>query len=444
MSPAAATLNSRKDWLDRALSLFTEVRAGESISALLLALNIFVLLASYYLLKTVRDTLILTQGGAEIKSYSSALMALLLLLVVPAYGAFAARVNRNRLLTGVTLFLISNLLVFYVLGLAGFRVGVPFYLWAGIFNVFITAQFWAFANDVYTEEQGKRLFPLVGVGASLGALLGALMAKSAFGAFNPETAPYSLMLIASVGLGVAILITRSVNRRERSTSTAEKASRAEKPLGKEGGFKLVFTQRYLFLIAVLIMLLNLVNTTGVYLLDKVVTTQFGLETASEAQLQAMIGSFWADFYSWQNLIALLLQLFLVSRVFKYIGIRGALFILPCIALGSYSLFIAVPILSVIRIAKLLENSTDYSIQNTARHALFLPTSREAKYKAKAVIDMFFWRFGDMLQAGVVFVGVQLAFAVQHFAVVNVIFVLIWFGVAAAIAREHRKLSSETV
>ena len=85
---------------------------GESTSALLLTLNIFVLLASYYLLKTVWDTLILTQGGAEIKSYSSALMALLLLLVVPAYGAFAARVNRNRLLTGVTLFLISNLLIF--------------------------------------------------------------------------------------------------------------------------------------------------------------------------------------------------------------------------------------------------------------------------------------------------------------------------------------------
>ena len=142
----------------------------------------------------------------------------------------------------------------------------------------------------------------------------------------------------------------------------------------------------------------------------------------------MIGTFWADFYSWQNLLGLLLQLFLVSRVFKYIGIRGALSILPCIALGSYSLFIALPILSVIRVAKLLENSTDYSIQNTARHALFLPTSREAKYKAKAAIDMFFWRFGDMLQAGVVFAGVQLAFAVQHFAVVNVIFVLIWFGV----------------
>jgi AAA family ATP:ADP antiporter len=82
----------------------------------LLALNIFILLASYYLLKTVRAPLILTQGGAEVKSYSSAVMAILLLLVVPAYGAFATRVSRSRLITWVTLFLISHLVIFYILG----------------------------------------------------------------------------------------------------------------------------------------------------------------------------------------------------------------------------------------------------------------------------------------------------------------------------------------
>ena len=115
-----------------------------------------------------------------------------------------------------------------------------------------------------------------------------------------------------------------------------------------------------------------------------------------------------------------------------------------LVLPVLSLIIFIPILAVIRVAKILENSTDYSIQNTTRHALFLPTSREAKYKAKAAIDTFFWRTGDMLQAGVVFVGVQLAFGISHYAIVNVIFVLIWLGVAVAIAREHRKLSTEEV
>jgi ATP/ADP translocase len=92
-----------------------------------------------------------------------------------------------------------------------------------------------------------------------------------------------------------------------------------------------------------------------------------------------------------NLLGFLIQAFLVSRVFKWIGIRGALFILPIIALGSYSMIALLPILAMVRVAKVVENSTDYSIQNTARHALFLPTSREAKYNAKQAIDAFFWR-----------------------------------------------------
>jgi ATP:ADP antiporter, AAA family len=122
-----------------------------------------------------------------------------------------------------------------------------------------------------------------------------------------------------------------------------------------------------------------------------------------------------------------------------IGVRGALFVLPILALGSYGMITLLPIFAVVRIAKILENSTDYSIQQTTRHALFLPTSREAKYNAKQAIESFFWRAGDLLQAGVVFVGASLAFTVSQFAAVNVVLVLIWLGIVVAIVREHRKL-----
>ena len=433
----------KKGFLDKALSIFSQVKPGESASALLLAANVFLLLASYYLLKTVREALILSESGAEVKSYAAAGQALLLLAVVPAYGAFAGKVNRIRLITWVTLFFISHLGIFYILGVSGVQVGVAFFLWIGIFNVLVIAQFWAFANDVFTEEQGKRLFPLVGVGSSLGAWVGSKTAGQLFEKFDPVAAPYLMMLMAAGGLLVCILISQGVNRRERQAASA-----AEAPLGKEGGFKLVFSERYLLLIAILILLFNGVNTTGEFILGKIVTTDAERAVAAgeitEAEKGAVIGRFYGDFFSWVNLLGFLFQLFLVSRIFKYIGVRGALFILPCIALGSYGLIIAVPLLAVVQVAKILENSTDYSIQNTTRHALFLPTSREAKYKAKAAIDTFFWRIGDMVQAGVVFVGVQLAFAVQHYAVVNVIFVLIWLGVAVAIGREHRKLSTEEV
>ena len=126
-SPAA-----KKGWLERTLSIFAPVRPGEGATSLLLAVNVFLLLASYYILKTVRESLILTEGGAEVKSYSAAGQALLLLLVVPAYGAFASKVSRMRLIAGVTLFFISNLLVFSLLGGRGVPVGVAFFLWVGM------------------------------------------------------------------------------------------------------------------------------------------------------------------------------------------------------------------------------------------------------------------------------------------------------------------------
>ena len=128
------------------------------------------------MLKTAREVFILSEGGAEVKSYSSAGQAVLLLFLVPAYGAFASRVNRVQLVQWVTLFFVSHLVLFMLALHAGFKIGIVYFLWVGIFNLMVIAQFWAFANDLYTPEQGKRLFPLIGVGSSLGAWVGSVRA----------------------------------------------------------------------------------------------------------------------------------------------------------------------------------------------------------------------------------------------------------------------------
>jgi AAA family ATP:ADP antiporter len=154
---------------------------------------------------------------------------------------------------------------------------------------------------------------------------------------------------------------------------------------------------------------------------------------------ASIGSIQGGIQTWVNLLSLQFQAFLVSRIFKLIGVRGALFILPVIALGGYTMIALLPVLGVVRIAKIFENSTDYSISNTTRHAFFLPLSREAKYAGKQAIDAFFVRFGDLLQAVVVFIGTTLALGVRHYALLNIVFVVVWLFVARAITREHRKL-----
>jgi ATP:ADP antiporter, AAA family len=439
MAKASPLASKKKGLLDRTLALFTDVRAGEGLSALLLAANVFYLLAFYQVLKIVRDALILSESGAVAASYASAGMAAALFVFVPLYGALASRVNRVWLISSVTLFFASHLLIFYALGTAGVKVGVAFYIWIGVFNMVAVAQFWAFANDLYTNDRGKRLFPLVGIGASLGALVGA--ALTAF--FFEGIGPYTLMLIAAFGLIVPVALTMVVHKREGHRAEG-KTETSEKPVGGRGGFALVFSDRYLMLIAILVLVFNLVNTLGGFMLNTLIETEAAARIAagnaggsSEAEI---IGALSGSVQTWVNLFALILQAFVVSRIFKYIGVRGALFILPAIALTGYTAVALLPILSVLMWTKVFENSTDYSIQNTTRHALFLPTSREAKYKAKQAIDSFFVRFGDMLQAGVVYVGVQLAFGIRGFAIVNVVLVAIWLLVVIGIRREHAKLT----
>jgi AAA family ATP:ADP antiporter len=427
-------------WLDRWLCLFTEVRKGEGAGALLLAANVFCLLASYYLLKTVREALILAEGGAEVKSYAAGAQAMILLLVVPAYGAVASRVNRIRLINGVMLFFVSHLVVFHQLAVHGVQIGVPFFLWVGIFNLVVVAQFWAFANDLYTHERGQRLFPLVGIGASIGALVGARLAS---GLMVAHAGPPELLLIAAFGLMVCIGLTCCANQRERSQQEPATAGPIDELLGPEGGFRLIVTNRYLRLIALMVILLNVVNTIGEFMLGKLVVAQASRAlvdgTAAGLTKSQLIGIFYGDFFGWVNLVSLFIQLFVVSRVFKRVGVRGALFVLPLVAFVSYGGLVLLPVLAAVRLGKIFENSTDYSLQNTARHALFLPTSREAKYKAKQAIDGFFWRVGDVLQAIFVFIGARLAFGVPQFALLNQLLVVIWLAVSVCIYREHKSV-----
>jgi AAA family ATP:ADP antiporter len=426
-----------KSLIERALSIFTEVRAGEGASALLLAANAFYLLAFYQVLKIVREALILSESGAVAASYASAGMAAALFFFVPAYSAFASRVNRVWLICGVTLFFASHLLIFYFLGAAGFRIGVAFYIWIGVFNMVAVAQFWAFANDLYSSERGKRLFPLVGVGATLGAAMGAGLATALFGGIGP----YVLMLIAAAGLLVPVVLTIIVHRRE-SHKKDSAAAVVEQPLPKSDGFMLVLGSRYLLMIAMLVLVFNLVNTLGGFMLNKLITeeaTRRVLEGAAGLDRRAIIATLSGTVQTYVNILAFILQAFVVSRIFKYGGVRVALFVLPAIALFGYAAIAVLPMLAVVQWTKTFENGTDYSIQNTTRHALFLPTSREVKYNAKQAIDAFFVRAGDLLQALVVFIGVQMALSIRGFALVNVVLVVVWIVLAVGIAREHRKM-----
>jgi AAA family ATP:ADP antiporter len=436
-----------KGALERFLRLFTDVRDGEGLQLVLLTLNVFLILVAYYVMKPVREVLILQQpGGAELKSYMYAAQAALLVVVVPLYGALATRLPRRRLINAVSVFFVACLPLFWFGAERGAPIGVVFFLWIGVFSLMVIAQFWAYANDVYTPDEGKRLFAVIGFGASSGAVAGAWISKHLIDAIGVN----ALLLAAAAVLATSVVLFNGIDRwraeRRRSADGPEDRGAAQEAIGGEGAFALVLRNRYLLLMAVVILLLNWVNSAGEYILSSIV------KHAAEAQIASgqlavadqgrFIGGFFADYFQVVNIAGLLLQLFLVSRIVKYAGVPIALCVLPFVALLSYGAAALLPSLAIVRWVKTAENSVDYSLMNTVRQMLFLPTSREEKYKAKQVIDTFVVRSGDVLAAATVYVGTTVfALGVSQFALVNVVLVVVWIVASILTGREFVRRSA---
>jgi len=425
---------SGRPLLERTLRPFVRLEAGEGRCFLLFFAYAFLVLVSYYIVRTLREPLLLVGASAEVKTYASAVAALALLLLVPLYAAGFRRTNRNQLVRWVTGFFIATLAALFVARRSGIDIGFAYYVWAGIFGVTIVAQFWAHAADCFDVEAGKRLFPAIMMGATLGGIVG----PSVYRALNDVFDASQLMLV-SIGL---LLLTVPLVSWTRSSVPSAVRSRGCEPSEPTtdsafGGFALIARDRYLLLVALLIMLLNCVSTLGDFLLTDVVVRHAEEQVASDPSLDKgeLIGAFYASFYLAVNVLTVILQVFVVGRLFRWVGVNGALLLLPLIALLGYGLVAFVPIFALLRFVKICEYGGNYSILNTARQALFLPLSTKGKYEGKIATDTFFWRFGDLVPAVIVFVGLNwLDFTAQEFAIVNMGLSLVWLAIAAKLAR----------
>jgi AAA family ATP:ADP antiporter len=250
------------------------------------------------------------------------------------------------------------------------------------------------------------------------------------------------MLIAVAALCICAALTRLAGYIITKRGGELEKKKDQTPLSNEGGFQLLLRDRYLMLIAILTVLLNIVSLSGDFIFGKLLVDQTNHVVGTAASLmkarKAYIGSYYATYYEWTNAVSFIIQAFLVSRIFKRIGVRGSMFVLPVISLATFVTILANPILQVVRVLKIAENSTNYSLQNTVRAALLLPTSREAKYKAKAAIETFCVRLGDVLQAGVIFIGTSFHFGVQAFAGMTLANTLLWLFVAFRLYQEDKR------
>jgi len=457
---------------ERFLQLFTEVKPGEGTTALLMFANVFLILLAYYFIKPLREGWIAVsdiQGLSkmEVKAYSSFAQSILLLFLVGWYAKLAATMDRVTLITRATLFCISNMVLFWFLQ-PGFFVdklpvsGLVYYLWVGMFGVFVVAQFWTFCADVYNNERGKRMLPVIAVGATSGAAAGSWMVDQLVGSGIIPTE--ALLLVATVPLFVSIYLTRLVDQRSHDVHQAQpvvaeqappveqvEEHRDDKPPSIIDGAKLVFLSKFLLFAVLVTLLTNWVNTNGENLLFRVIQETLSAQAAEqgitgEAGMLAFIRdgttAFYGNFYFWVNIIALLLQAFVASRLLKYGGFGAILLILPTIALVSYTVMALLPVLYIVKMMKIAENATDYSLNNTSRHVLWLPVSSSLKFRAKPAIDTLYQRVGDGLAAITVLLGVHVfVLSTSEFFAFNVFLVLMWLVCGYLLLREHRKASA---
>jgi AAA family ATP:ADP antiporter len=422
-------------WLAFALRPFARVEPSEAVAAVVMTATVFLLLTAYYLVKTAREPLILLHGGAEVKQYAAGGQALLLVGVVRAYSWLATRVGTRRLLVGVFLFFVSNLVLFAVLAQAGVVIGVPFFLWVGVFNMTAVSQFWTLAADVYTPEQGKRLFAVLGIGASTGAVAGAHIAEA--------LAPLGPAALIGAAAGVLRVCTAVLGWVAGRAATAGRHAQVppDEPVESDRVLALLVRNRYLLLIAALTLLLNWVRSNGDYVLDRTLLGAAAEAKAHGANATVFVTSFKAHYFQWVNLVGMLLQLFLVSRIMQRAGVGVALLVLPVVAFAESSVFLFVPLLTVVLVGKVGESGLEYSLQNTARQALFLDASRTEKYIGKTAIDTVVVRAGDALTAVAILAASRAGLPLRAFVLLNLGLIVLWILVVLGIDAENRRRSA---
>jgi AAA family ATP:ADP antiporter len=432
------------DRIARFFSPFTEIRAAEATTALIVTAQAFVLLTVYYLLKPVRESWILP-GGAELKTYLAAVQAIALLGIAKGYDMLARRMRRDRMVSAGAVIAALSLALFASAAAAGLDVAIAFYLWLGAFQLLLIAQLWSFATDLYTVEQGRRIFPMIGAGGALGSLVGAQLARLAMRA---SERPMALLLTAAALLLVIPVLASIAHRRAARARRRQDVGPPEVAIPDaidRGMLSRVLADPYLRLVAAFTVLLNAITTLGEYALDRTLLESAGHAVAlGEAEsVEQYIGAFKADYYGAITVLVLVLQLFAVSRVLRVFGERAALALLPivlvigaCVTLGASALAL-VPMLGMLATQRVIENGIAHSIESTARQSLYLVTTREGRWSGKAVIDTVTWRSGDVLGALLVALLATSGAGVEHAIACGLGLGVAWLAIVRALGREHR-------
>lgn len=404
----------------------------------------FLIMASYYILRPIRDAMGTVYGADRLEElWTFTFFATF--LAAPVYAFFASKLKLQTFLPWVYGFFVANILVFYVLFEAdpeSRSLAAIFYVWLSVFNMFIISVFWSFMADLYARNQSKRLFGFIAAGGSVGAAVGPAITALLVTVVGTGT----MLLISAAGFGLAIVtIVLLVREKARLLAAADpgedagdvQQTRLDHKLGGNpfAGFTLLLKSPFLLLIAIFILLLTWVSTI-LYIQQAQFISDAFASREERTQVFALVDLI-------VNVCAIGVQIFGTGRLIQRFGVTTGLVLIPVVMFSAFLLVAAAPVLLVLLGVQIVRRVAEYAISRPSREMLFTVIDQESKYKAKNVIDTVVYRFGDLSaawgQAGLQAWGLGAA----AIAVVGAAVAAVWGVFALILGRRFEGMRGDT-
>jgi ATP:ADP antiporter, AAA family len=376
----------------RLLNRMIDVRPNEVPALAWSWLYIFSLLSSYYIMRPIRDQMGVAGGVNNLQWLFTGTLVGMLLLNLP-FSYLVKTFPREKFIAISYRFFSANILLFALALYVAtpeqtIWVGRIFFIWTSIFNLFVVSIFWQMIVDIFTSEQGKRLFGFIAAGATLGAIAGSVFTVSTV----EHMAQGYLMVGAALMLEVAVFCVRRLSRLSAALASRPRTEQPQQPIGGTllGGIRDALSSSYLLNVS-LFLLLYAVTSTFLYFQQAAVVSHSFQNRAAQT-------AFFASVDLGVNVLTLVVQLFLTGRILKRFGVGTTLSLLPLFSVLGFGAVALLPTLSSVVAFQLIRRAGNFAIARPTREVLFTVLPREDRYKAKSFIDTAVYRLGDQIGA----------------------------------------------
>jgi len=415
----------------RALKHIAGVEPYEVRAVLIAFVYFFFLMASYFILRPLRDTMGTVYGVKHLQELFTGTFVLSLLLA-PLFAGLASRIKLASFPPWVYGFIALTLVVFYLL----FQrvaddhwVAAAFYVWVSSFNLLTISVFWSLLADIFSSSQAKRLFGFIAAGGTFGTI----SAPTFVALFVSSVGTNTLLLISAAGFTVTAVLVRVLEAEKRKLSERKDAQKTSLDYSLGGGafdgFLLLYRSKYLLMIALFLLLMTTISTVIYFQLADVISKEFA-SRAARTQAYATI-----DLAT--NSIAVLVQLFGTGRFISRFGVTAGLLLNPIIMVVAFLAVVLSPVLIVLGSIQVVRRFAEYAVAKPSRDMLFTVVDQQSRYKAKNVIDTVVYRFGDLTSAWLS--AAILPFGIAGLAVAGVILAVIWFPIAYLLGKRYENV-----